>query len=153
MTVLSAQTIRRCCEQKNMIFPFVERAVQGGMSYGLSSCGYDVRINESFQLDPGGFKLASTIERFVIPKDIVGRVCDKSTLARRGIAVQNTIIEPGWYGYLTLELTNNGPEPVQFYAGTPIAQIMFERLDEATEQPYVGKYQNQQAGPVEAKYE
>jgi dCTP deaminase len=31
--------------------------------------------------------------------------------------------------------------------GSPIAQIVFMRLEEPTEQPYSGKYQNQAMGP------
>ena len=46
-----------------------------------------------------------------MPSDVLGQVCDKSTWARRGVAVQNTIIEPGWRGYLTVELTNHSGEP------------------------------------------
>jgi dCTP deaminase len=40
----------------------------------------------------------------------MGIVHDKSTWARRGLVVQNTVIEPGWHGYqTTIELTNHGP--------------------------------------------
>ena len=34
----------------------------------------------------------------------MGIVHDKSTWARRGLVVQNTVIEPGWHGYLTIEV-------------------------------------------------
>jgi dCTP deaminase len=54
------------------------------------------------------------------------------------LTVQNTVIEPGWRGYLTLELTNHGPNRLEIPAGSPIAQIIFEMLDEPTEQPYRG---------------
>ncbi len=95
--------------------------------------------------------LASTIERFKMPNNLVGIVHDKSTWARRGIAVQNTVIEPGWEGWLTLELTNHGPEPVLLKRGMGISQILFHLLDEPTEIPYEGKYQDQERGPVAAK--
>lgn len=158
MTVLSAQTIRKI----KLITPFVERGVFQGMSYGLSACGYDVRIAEDLFLPSNGFSLASTIERFTIPKNVVGRVCDKSSWKRRGLSVGNTIIEPGWCGYLTLELELANihfrtPDPkfagITIFKGTPIAQILFEFLDEETEQPYNGKYQNQEAGPQKARFE
>ena len=154
MSVLSAQSIRRLCEQKNMVFPFVERAVQGGMSYGLSSCGYDVRVAQRVDLEPGGFTLASTVERFVIPNHVVGRAANKSTLARQGIdAARCTVLEPGWSGHLTLEIFNNGKQTISLAEGDPILQIIFEWLDEETEQPYEGKYQWQAAGPVGPKHE
>lgn len=133
--------------------PFSERAVAFGMSYGLSSCGYDVRSDQELILPAKGFALISTLERFIMPTDVVGRVHDKSTWARLGLAVQNTVIEPGWRGYLTLELSNNGYDIVEIKRGQPIAQIVFELLDEPTEAPYTGKYQDQEQRPVEAKWE
>lgn len=150
--ILSAQTIRKL----GIVTPFHERTVEGGMSHGLSSCGYDVRVAEdlTFGINANNFFLASTIEHFDIPDNVVGRVCDKSTWARQGIAVQNTIMEPGWRGHLTLELSNNnGKSIIYVNKGMPIAQIVFEFLDEPTEQPYRGKYQDQPQGPVPAKFE
>jgi len=86
-----------------------------------------------------------------MPLDLLGRVTDKSTWARRFLTVQNTIIEPGWCGYLTLELTNHSDVDIHIMRGMPIAQIIFDVLDEPTEKPYMGKYQNQQSGPVAAR--
>jgi dCTP deaminase len=149
--ILSAQSIRRL----GIISPFSERTVVRGLSYGLSSCGYDVRVKETVVLRKGyAFSLASTIEHFDMPFHVVGRVHDKSTWARRGLAIQNTIIEPGWRGYLTLELSNNCPEnTIVVEAGDPIAQIIFELLDEPTEAGYNGKYQDQPGRPVGPKLE
>ena len=149
MTVLSAQTIRRL----GILHPCEERTSSPGttVSHGLSACGYDVRCDQWFSLRPGEFMLLSTVERFEMPRDVVGIVHDKSTWARRGLAVQNTVVEPGWQGFLTLEVTNHGVEDIICNAGTGIAQIIFHRLDEETEQPYDGKYQNQSRGPQGAR--
>lgn len=133
--------------------PFHERTVVNGMSYGLSACGYDIRVEQDLDLAAGQFTLASSIERFRMPRNLVAFVHDKSTWARRGIAVQNTVIEPGWEGFLTLELTNHGRDRVQISAGDPIAQIIFHQLSGDVRQPYNGKYQNQGSGPVAAKLE
>jgi dCTP deaminase len=89
----------------------------------------------------------------MMPTDVIGFVHDKSTLARFGIAVQNTVIEPGWTGILTIELTNHSDEFLWLTAGQPIAQIVFHELDAPTERPYSGKYQNQEAGPQAARFE
>lgn len=153
--ILSGQSIRR----RWIFTPFFERSVANGMSFGLSACGYDVRLDldhvnrEPQRICPGQFLLASTIEHMVIPNDLVAMVHDKSTWARRGLAVQNTIAEPGWQGWLTLELTNHGAEVITLRHGDPIAQIVFHLLDEPAEQPYRGKYQDQQRGPQEARDE
>lgn len=149
--ILSAQTIRKLCAQaRPLIAPFAERTAAHGFSYGLSSCGYDVRIAQDIWLWPFWGRLASTVERFDIPADIMGRVCDKSSWARRFVLCQNTVLEPGWCGHVTLELTRFLPWPIRIRAGTPIAQVTFERLDWPTAQPYVGRYQDQPARPVAA---
>lgn len=144
MSALPAQTIRALCP----ILPFHERKRAHGMTYGLSAAGYDVRIAEDLWLWPGRYVLASTVEMFCMPSSVLARVCDKSTWARRGVTVQNTIIEPGWRGYLTLELEKKWSRPfvVRLRAGMPIAQIIFERLEAPTDQPYDGKYQDQPSG-------
>jgi len=121
-----------------------------GMTYGLGPAGYDVRIDETMGLKPGEAKLASTMERFDIPNDVMGMVVDKSTWARRFVAAQNTVIEPGWRGHLTLELSNHGVEEIFFERGMPIVQIVFYLLDEPTTIPYNGKYQDQRIGAVAA---
>ncbi|MGE3279701.1 MAG: dCTP deaminase [Alphaproteobacteria bacterium] len=148
--ILSAKTIKREVE----IAPFVERTVhpETGMSYGLSIAGYDVRVREEVNLEPGRFMLASIIERIVMPRDVLANVADKSTLRRMGITLGNTIIEPGWHGYLTVEINNHGPGLVRLPAGSPIGQIIFYRVDKPC-RPYTGKYQGQGPAPVEATRE
>jgi dCTP deaminase len=145
MTVLSCHALRVI----RPVEPFVERTVHNGMSYGVSYAGYDVRISQDTFLPPGGFALASTIERFDTPNDVVAFVHDKSTWARRGISLFNTVIEPGWRGFLTLEITNVSGLPVDIRAGDPIAQIIYQRLDNGV-RGYTGKYQDQPDRPVEA---
>lgn len=153
MTVLSAQTIRRL----NIVSPFAERSTHLGLTYGLGPAGYDIRIRDSVAVRAGMNTLACSIEHFNIPNDVLGTLCDKSSLARLGLQVQNTVLEPGWRGYLTLELTY-APKmalwgSLVLHAGQPIAQVIFHRLDEPTEQPYEGKYQDQAADPQDAIYE
>lgn len=133
--------------------PFHERTIVNGLSYGLSACGYDIRVEQELDLAPGQFTLASSIERFRMPNNLVAFPHDKSTWARRGLAVQNTVIEPGWEGYLTLELTNHGRDRLHIQAGDPIAQIIFHQLSGDVGRAYNGKYQNQPAVPVPAKME
>lgn len=147
--ILSGQSIRR----RGIFTPFYERTRSHGMTFGLGPAGYDVRIAEGLILLPGDAALASTLEHFDMPIDLLGRVADKSTWARRFLATQNTIIEPGWRGHLTLELSNHGREPIVIEQGMPIAQIIFDTLDEPTECPYSGKYQDQRAGAVSAIFE
>lgn len=143
-----------------------------GVSDGLSEAGYDIRIaqdvtfiNDAYGArtivhDPendleetftGHFILASTIEEFQMPFNLVGEVKDKSTWARQGLSVFNTVIEPGWHGFLTMELVYHGFAGLKIEAGQGIAQVLFKLLTDDAQ--YKGKYQNQEAGPIAARFE
>ena len=121
-----------------------------GVTWGLSEAGYDIRIKQSLWLHPlRRFRLASTVERFQMPRHLVGVVHDKSTWARRGLSVFNTVIEPGWEGWLTLELVYHGLRPLKIPAGAGIAQVIFHEL--AMQAAYVGRYQDAPDRPQVAK--
>lgn len=150
--ILSAASIR----QLRPLDPFCERTEYGGMTYGLGPAGYDVRVEfdaegtaDYMRLYQGEFLLASTIERFQMPPHVLGIVHDKSSWARKGLSVFNTVIEPGWCGYLTLELANHGPGILLIKRGVGIAQVVFHMVDDAS--AYTGKYQNQARGPQGAR--
>lgn len=130
-------------------------------SHGLSEAGYDIRIKQDIKFYPrnkavavddiltvGSFTLASAIEEFQMPPHLVGVVHDKSTWARKGLSVRNTVIEPGWKGFLTLELVYDGPGELHIPAGSGIAQVLFHQT--MVYAAYDGKYQNQADKPVEA---
>jgi dCTP deaminase len=136
--------------EKPLIDPFVERGIIRGRSYGLSACTYDCRIAHPLIIPVSQARLAVTIERFNFPHNICGSVLDKSSWARVFISAFNTHLDPGWCGYLTLELVNLGSDFVEFQENDPICQVKFEWLDEATELPYKGKYQNQENKPTPA---
>jgi dCTP deaminase len=159
MTILSAQSIMRL---RPIIDPQPRTEVDAcGVltTYGLGPAGYDLRLDQcearpvagGWVIRPGEFVLASAMEQFSVPPSILGVVHDKSSWARRGLAVQNTVIEPGWHGYLTLELTNHSKHALTLPRGCGICQVIFHLLDEPTGQPYVGKYQGQSSGPQEAR--
>lgn len=147
--ILSAQTLRTL----KIVEPFHERTVENGMSFGLSYAGYDIRIKDEVIIGPRGFTLASSLERFEMPVHVLGQVCDKSTWARRGLSVFNTIIEPGWRGWLTLELVNHSAYVLRIPSGSPIAQVVFSLIDRRPEKPYNGKYQDQKDAPQPALLE
>lgn len=126
------------------------KVVEHGVSHGLSFAGYDIRIRQAVTMSPENrFVLASTVERFRMPPDLVGIVHDKSTWIRRGLSLANTVVEPGWVGEaLTLELVYHGSGDLHIPAGAGIAQILFHRIEEPAR--YSGKYQFQSADPVPA---
>lgn len=119
-----------------------------GQHAGLSKLRYtDIPLDgENSYLKPGDFALVSTLETFDLPSDIVGQLADKSTLARLGLSVFNTVAEPGWKGILTVELSNKGPLTIYLDEGMPIGQMIFKLGTGPASKLYEGRYQNQNAG-------
>jgi dCTP deaminase len=137
-----------------------EKRREHGVSWGLSEAGYDIRVKQDIffdtpdvwvdgmQIHKSNFCLASAIEEFQMPTNLVGIVHDKSTWARQGLSVFNTVIENGFFGGLTLELVYHGRNGLHIPAGAGIAQVIFhETIERAS---YDGKYMNQPDRPVEA---
>jgi dCTP deaminase len=145
------------------------------MSYGTSSYGYDVRCADEFKIftninstivdpknfdsksfvdlksgiciiPPNSFVLATTIETFKIPRNVLVVCVGKSSYARCGIVVNVTPIEPEFEGHVTLEFSNTTPLPAKIYANEGCAQFLFFESDEECETSYKdrgGKYQGQ----------
>jgi len=112
--------------------------------------------DEPFILHPGEFVLGSTLERVALPTDLVARLEGKSSLGRLGLLIHSTAgyVDPGWNGYLTLELSNVANLPITLYPGMKIGQISFFRLTTPAETPYGGagsKYQGQR-GPTASRF-
>lgn len=176
MSIKSDRWIRKMALEQKMIEPFEDRQVRKNViSYGLSSYGYDVRIADEFKIftnvfgamvdpksfdpksfvdyrgevcviAPNSFALGRTIEYFRIPRNTMTICVGKSTYARCGIITNVTPLEPGWEGYVTLEISNTTPLPAKIYANEGIAQILFFESDEPCEISYAdksGKYQGQ----------
>lgn len=162
--------------RSGMITPFKKSLVREGViSYGLSSFGYDIRLADEFKIftnvysavvdpknfdaksfvevrgdhciiPPNSFLLARSYERIVMPKNMLAICLGKSTYARCGLIVNVTPLEPGWEGYITLEISNTTPLPAKVYANEGIAQLIFLEGHEAPEVTYdmrKGKYQHQ----------
>jgi len=176
MSIKPDTWIKRMALEHRMIEPFVDDQVRAGViSYGVSSYGYDVRVGDQFKvftnvfntvvdpknfdpksfvdiqadecvIPPNSFALASTVEYFRIPRDVLTVCLGKSTYARCGIIVNVTPFEPEWEGHVTIEISNTTPLPAKIYANEGIAQVLFFQSDEPCAKSYKdkkGKYQAQ----------
>ncbi|MBI2594590.1 dCTP deaminase [Candidatus Curtissbacteria bacterium] len=99
-------------------------------------------------MEPGAFAITTTSEVLALPKDILGRLEGKSSLARLGILVHSTAarFDPGWNGAPVLELGNLGPKPAILYCGMPICAFTFEKLAAPVKMPYVGSRSDRYSG-------
>jgi dCTP deaminase len=176
VSIKADRWIKRMALEHRMIEPFVDSQMRSGViSYGVSSYGYDIRVGDEFKvftnvyntvvdpknfdpksfvdikadvciIPPNSFALASTIEYFRIPRDILTVCLGKSTYARCGIIVNVTPFEPEWEGHVTIEISNTTPLPAKIYANEGIAQVLFFQGDEPCDVSYKdkkGKYQAQ----------
>ena len=176
MSVLSDKWIKKMSQENEMITPFVENQQRGdNISFGLSSYGYDARVSNEFKIftnihstvvhpknfsqesfvtkkedvciiPPNSFVLASTVEYFKIPRDVLVICLGKSTYARCGIIVNVTPLEPEWEGHVTLEFSNTTPLPAKIYANEGACQFIFLKGDQPPEVSYAdrkGKYMKQ----------
>lgn len=108
-----------------------------------------------YDLLPGEFILASTVETIGLDPCFAARVEGKSSLARLGLAVHVTggFIDPGFEGQITLEMVNLSRSVLRIWPGIPIAQIAFMPVVGQVERPYGerGHYQHQN-GPTGSRY-
>ncbi len=154
--------------RKGMIEPFAEAQVRPGISFGVSSYGYDFRLADEFQfvspeqrgeLDPkridrstfvsqsgpsvvipaNSYILGRSREYFRIPRDVITICFGKSTYARSGVIVNVTPFEPEWEGFATLSLANTSHLPVRVYANEGIAQLLFLEASEVCQVSYKDK--------------
>jgi dCTP deaminase len=138
------------------------------ISYGVTSYGYDVRVDRHFKvftnarctvvdpknfdpasfvdieadyclIPPNSFALAETVEYLEIPRDIIAVCVGKSTYARCGIIVNVTPLEPEWRGRVTIEISNTTPLPAKIYANEGIAQILFFKGSAMCQTSYADK--------------
>ena len=151
------------------IVPFADGQHRPGViSYGVTSYGYDVRVDRHFKvftnvwgstvdpkhfdpksfvdvvadeciIPPNSFALAETVEYLEIPRDILCVCVGKSTYARCGIIVNVTPLEPEWRGRITIEISNTTPLPAKIYSGEGIAQIVFLKAEEVCRISYADK--------------
>jgi dCTP deaminase len=152
------------------IEPFAEGIKRDGViSYGLTSCGYDVRLGTRFKLfngnytgviDPknlnqdafitferseavfipgGGYLLGESVEEFIIPRNIAVLCIGKSTYARVGCSINVTPGEPEWKGRWTIEIENASPVPMCVYPNEGIMQCLFIRTVGTCEVSYADK--------------
>ena len=98
---------------------------------------------EPFVLHPGEFVLGTTFE--------------KVSLGRIGLLIHSTagFVDPGFSGYLTLELSNVANLPIKIYPEMKIGQISFYYLNSPSESKYGSdiygsKYQGQE-GPTPSR--
>ncbi len=169
MSIKSDSWLKEMALEKKIIEPFEESQVRKGVvSFGLSSYGYDIRIDNEFKIpelsgssviDPKDFNLSSfrsieadhciipahsyvlgkSFEYFRVPRNTLVLCFGKSTYARCGIVVNVTPLEPEWEGFITMAICNTSGRPVKIYSREGIAQVIFIESSSACLTSYADK--------------
>ena len=174
MPVKSDRWIKEMALKHDMIQPFAAKQIREGISFGLSSYGYDISLSDEFKvlnpdvlteidpknttsdqfkdikadsilIPPNSYILARSKEYFKIPREVITICQGKSTYARSGVIVNVTPFEPEWEGFATISLANTSPLPVRVYAKEGIAQLIFLEALEMCEISYKDKKGKYQA--------
>lgn len=100
--------------------------------------------NEHLLVSPGGFVIASTLEKVTIPDDLACEYTGKSSWARKGVVTHLTagFIDPGFRGQVTLEIANHAPLPIKLIPGQYVGQLKFYDLTHPAMNPYGSKNLN-----------
>lgn len=96
--------------------------------------GMDVYSNEDYTLKPGERKLFSTGIKIAVPPGYECQTRPKSGLAlKHGISIVNTpgTIDSGYRGEVGIILINHSKEPYHVEKGKKIAQLVFNKVEEA----------------------
>ena len=102
----------------------------------------ELKDNQPLVLTKGKFVIATTKERLALPKNIVGHLHGKSSLARLGVLVHSTAarFDPGYDGYPVLEIgTILDHKEIILYQGAPICAFSFEQLSQPVLNAYTQK--------------
>lgn len=81
------------------------------------------QFGDSFVLYPNQLVLASTFEYIRLPTNLMGLIFTRSSFNRLGLQI-SSVVQPGYAGTLTLELTNKGENAIRLVTGMRIVQLM-----------------------------
>lgn len=113
-----------------------------------------IREGQKLTIRPGETVMARVYERFRMPNSCAGKIEGRSSFARLGLSVHCTgdFINPGWDGFMPLQLSNHGTLPIKIAPFFPICQLMIVRLSGTPDRTYGNrelrsKYINDDGGP------
>ena len=156
--ILSKEKISLLVKEKKLIEGFLETSLCGA--------GYDMRVGKFYRtcgsaalsaegrslpnaeeiksdyvtLKPGDYILVETVEKVNMPKDLMAIILPRSSVFRAGCSLITAVVDPGYYGTLTMGFKNLSDCEFSLGKGARIGQIVFEEVSgEAS--AYDGRYQ------------
>jgi len=112
-------------------------------------------IGQNLSLAPGKQVITCSKHTYKLPTDYFGLVQTKGTLARLFVSAtcNDGQIEPGFDGYITLEMVNHSPWTLEIPVGSDIAQMYLIKCTSPALKAYSGRYaKGAKEGPTIAIY-
>ncbi|MBT9392963.1 dCTP deaminase [Hymenobacter sp. NST-14] len=111
--------------------PFINASLNNFKHKPLTSFFQETRrkIGDTFMLYPNQTVLATSLEFIKLPNNVLAELNMRSSYARLGITI-STILQPGYCGCISLELTNTNINPINLTVGARLFQARLTLLDE-----------------------
>ena len=88
-------------------------------------------VGEEFVFHPHQTVLCSTLEYIKLPDNVMLSLTTRSSYSRLGFNL-STVVQPGYCGCISIELTNTGNTPVKLLVGARILQARLFKLSNST---------------------
>lgn len=110
---------------------FIDATLLNEGSYSIKSSFQETRrmLGETFLLHPNQTILASSLEYVKLPNNVFAELSMRSSYLRLGISI-SAIVQPGYCGCFSIELTNVNHTSINLTVGVPIFQSRLFKLNE-----------------------
>lgn len=109
--------------------PFIDASLNNNDRFPIKSSFQATRrkLGETFLFHPNQTVLASSLEYIKMPQDIYAELSMRSSYLRLGLSV-SAIVQPGYCGCISLELTNANKVPLNLTVGAAIVHARFFKI-------------------------
>jgi dCTP deaminase len=118
--------------------PFIDASLNNNDKFPIKNSFQETRrkLGETFLFHPHQTVLASSLEYIKLPKDVYVELTMRSSYLRLGLSLAS-IVQPGYCGCISIELTNVNKIPVNLTVGAAIMQARLFKI--STESNYFAK--------------
>jgi dCTP deaminase len=118
--------------------PFIDASLNNDDKFPIKSSFQATRrkLGETFLFHPNQTVLASSLEYIKLPKDVYLELTMRSSYLRLGLSL-SAIVQPGYCGCMSIELTNVNKVPLNLTVGAAVMQARLFKLE--TESNYFSK--------------
>lgn len=111
--------------------PFLDGSLNNEDRFPIKTSFQETRrqLGETFLLHPQQTVLASSLEYVKLPRNVYAILSMRSSYLRLGLSL-SAILQPGYCGCVSIELTNINKVPINLTVGAPLFQVRLYRTTE-----------------------